>query len=210
MPKFPAPPQPADLVALGIRDAEVQLMPAGTTLWRLYFQGGPHPTAWYDFRFYGPTNGRFDHHEAPPRVQSRGMLYAAELGPACVAEVFQDTRTIDRSRRAPWLVAFELVRDLELLDLSSNWPTRVGASQTINSGPRPRARAWSQSIYAAFPTLDGLCYPSSMYRNTPAVALYEGTADALPPSPRFHRALSDPALQLPLANIAYEIGYRLV
>lgn len=108
-------------------------------------------------------NGRFDQHDSPPRQQSRGILYAAELGPACVAEVFQDTRTIDRRRRAPWLVVFELARDLDLLELSSVWPTRMGASQTINSGPRPRARSWSQSIYAAFPDLDGLLYPSSMY-----------------------------------------------
>jgi hypothetical protein len=117
MAKFPHPPPVADLVGLGVRADERRQLAVGTTLWRLYFQGGPHPTAWHDFRHFGPTAGRFDHHQPPPQPQARAILYAAELGPACVAEVYQDTRTIDRRRRSPWLVAFVLASPLTMLDL---------------------------------------------------------------------------------------------
>jgi hypothetical protein len=210
MAKFPHPPPVADLVGLGVRADERRQLAVGTTLWRLYFQGGPHPTAWHDFRHFGPTAGRFDHHQPPPQPQARAILYAAELGPACVAEVYQDTRTIDRRRRSPWLVAFVLASPLTMLDLGSSWPTRVGASQAINSGPRPRAQTWSRAIVEAFPDLDGLCYPSSMVRNTPVFALYERAAAALPHRPTFNRPLADAALQLPLAEVAHEVGYALV
>ena len=49
----------------------------GTALFRIYKRGGDHPTRWDEFRFYGPTGSRFDHHLEPPHVQSRGSLYAA-------------------------------------------------------------------------------------------------------------------------------------
>ena len=39
--------------------------------------------------------------------------------------------------------------------------------------PRPRARRWSQAIYAVYADAAGLWYASSMHANAPAVALYE-------------------------------------
>ncbi len=80
----------------------------------------------------------------------------------------------------------------------------------ISSGPRPRAQRWSQAIYEAYPEVEGLWYPSSVYRGEPAVALYERARGALPESPAFHRPLSDPVLLGPLRRIAYEIGYDLL
>jgi hypothetical protein len=85
-----------------------------------------------------PTNSRFDHHLPPSAVQDRGILYAAITGMTPFAEVFQETRVIDRRRNAPWLVAFDLARPLELLDLTDSWPTRAGASMAINSGHGPK------------------------------------------------------------------------
>ncbi len=126
------------------------------------------------------------------------------------AEVFQETRVIDRRRNAPWLVAFDLGRPLELLDLTDSWPTRAGASMAINSGPRPKARRWSQRIYEAYPTIEGLSYPSSMDGNRPAVALYERALDALPARPVFHRALADPALSVAVIRAARRFGYAVV
>jgi len=210
MPKLPNPPGVPQLVALGVRATERQILPAGNVIWRLYFQGGPHPSAWHDFRTYGPTAGRFDHHLDSPSAQSCGILYGATAGPVCFAEVFQDTRTIDRTRRAPWLVAFELASDVQLLDLSSNWPTRADASQAINSGSRKRARRWSQQIYEAFADIEGIFYPSSMCKNEPAVALYERASNAIPQTPVFHRALADPALLTSLQNVAFDLGYCLL
>lgn len=207
MPKFPEPPSVA---ALATVDPDRLVVPQGNRLWRIYFAGGAHPVAWNTFRYFGPTNSRFDHHLPPSAVQDRGTIYAAANGMTPFAEVFQETRVIDRRLNDPWLVAFDLVRSLELLDLSDSWPTRAGASMAINSGPRPKARRWSQRIYEAYPTIEGLWYPSSMDGNRPAVALYERGLGALPPRPVFHRALADPALTVAVLRAARRFGYAVV
>ena len=207
MAKFPEPPPPAELA--GVRP-DWRVLTAGTLLWRLYFRAGPHPTLWNQLRHYGPTGARFDHHNDPPREQERAILYAAGHGPTCLAEVFQETRLVDRNARDPWLVGFELAKDVQLLDLCGNWPTRAGASMMIASGPRPRARRWSRAIYAAHASCEGLHYPSSMHANRPIVALYERAAGALPTRPCFHRALADPSLTTVVRNAAQDLGYALL
>jgi hypothetical protein len=196
LPKFPAPPPD-----LG------RIRPE----WRVYARGGDHPGVWNGFRRYGPVDtARFDHHLPPPREQERAILYAARDIPACLAEAFQATRTINRTRRAPWLVGFRTAAPLPLLDLHSAWPTRAGASMAIASGRRDRARRWSQAIYAAYPAAQGLWYPSSMYAARPCGALYERAAGALPARPSLHLALADPRLDAPLQHVAADINYRLV
>jgi hypothetical protein len=206
--KFPEPPAPRDLAIPS--GAELRPLPAGTSLWRVYFRGGPHGSAWDRFRHFGPTTARFDHHEPPPHMQSRGILYAATHGPTCLAEVYQNTRVIDLRRRAPWLVELELTRDVVLLDLTSRWVTRAGASAAIASGSRPRARRWSQVIYEALPTLDGLFYASSMDPQGTAVALWERARNAVPAHPRTHRALADPTLLSAMRAAARAFGYDLI
>jgi hypothetical protein len=204
--KFPDPPAAGGLAAR--LPAEVTSLPAGEVLWRIYCRGGQHPSGWRDFRRWGPVrNGRYDHHAEPPREQRRGILYTAVHIPTCLAEVFQDSRTIERSRNRPWLVGFALARDVTLLDLTGTWPTRAGASMAIHSGRRDRARAWSRRIYEDYRALDGLRYPSSMGGNQPIVALYERAADAVPPRPVFHRALADPALDRAVVQAAAAFGY---
>lgn len=208
MAKFPEPP-PASVLT-NIRAAH-HVLSAGTPLWRLYSRRGAHPRAWNVFRSYGPlADMRFDHHEEPVREQARGILYAASLGPICVAEFFQADRTIDRFGGEPWLVGFSVRRAITLLDLTGTWPTQAGASMALSSGVRARARRWSRTIYEAYPRIDGLWYPSSMYGNKAAVALYERADDAPGPAPFFHMPLSAPALYVPLSHIARQIGYRLV
>ena len=207
MPKFPEPPSPRTLAALG---PEIFVLPAGTALWRIYFQGGAHPTTWDQFRAWGPGNARFDHHLPPPHIQDRRILYAVDRGAACGAEVFQETRVLDRTASDPALVGFVSMRNLQLLDLTSTWPTRAGASMAINSGMRRRAQRWSQAIYEAFPALDGIRYASSMYQNVPSFALFEKAEDAIPLYPIFNRRLDDPALDTTLRNLAVEIGYLLI
>jgi hypothetical protein len=162
------------------------------------------------FRGYGPTAARFDHHLPPPRLQDRKILYAAEEAATCFAEVFQETRTIDRRRNDPWLVAFELMRGVTLLDLTGAWPTRAGASMAINAGSRPRARRWSQAIHAAYPRVEGLYYASSMNANQPALVLYERAADCLPDRPLFHRALADAGLTAAVVRGAARFNYAAI
>jgi hypothetical protein len=205
--KFPEPPAAATLAGV---PPEIREVPAGQILWRLYFRGGRFPTFWNTFRTFGPTASRFDHQLPPPRLQVRRILYAALEGPTCLAEVFQETRVIDRSARDPWLVGFELIRPLTLLDLTGVWPTRAGASMALSTGPRPRARRWAQAIYEAYPDVQGLFYPSSMHGNRPAIALWERGGGAMPPMPVFHRPLIDPALLPVLSRVARQIGYGLV
>lgn len=207
MAKFPEPPPPAQLATL---PPVQRVLPAATRCWRIYFQGGEPPGVWNVFRGYGPTNARFDHHLPPPRVQDRQVLYAAEHALTCFAEVFQDTRTIDRRWNDPWLVGLELVRPVTLLDLTGPWPTQAGASMAINSGPRPRARRWSQAIYVAYPTVEGLYYSSSMNANEPALALYERATAALPGRPLFHRGLGDAALAAAIMRAAQRLNYAVV
>ena len=204
MPKFPEPPARLTIAAI------TGTLGARTRLWRIYFAGGAHPAAWDGFRFYGPTPSRFDHHDPPPQAQQRGILYAAREPTTCVAEVFQATRVIDRASSSPWLVAFDLAQEVVLLDLTGLWPTAAGASMVINTGQRPRARRWSRAIYAAYAAVEGLLYASSMHANRPAVALYERAQPAMPATPVFHRALSDPALLHRLSAAAGRLGYRIV
>jgi hypothetical protein len=138
------------------------------------------------------------------------VLYAATSIPICVAEVFQAKRAIHRQLRDPWLVGFRLRRPVQLLNLSGGWPTPAGASMGLSSGPRPRAQRWSATIYAAYPDMEGLWYPSSMYKNQPALVLYERADDALEATPFLHVPLAAPGLLAPLAVVAQEIGYLLV
>lgn len=208
MAKFPNPPPASTLRTI---EPDIQRLVPGTLLWRVYFRAGRYPSAWYGFRAFGPLNtARFDHHNADakgnPQTQNRAILYAALHGPTCLAEVFQSTRIIDRHARSPWLVAFATTRELTLLDLRTTFPTRAGASMAINTGSRSRAQRWAQTFYDAY-EIDGVIYPSSMYGNQPAVALFERCQDTLPRTPEFHRALADPALQRRISATAREIGY---
>ena len=203
MAKLPEPPERL------LTTPRTTILGAGTTLCRIYFRGGSHAGTWSQFRFFGPTQARFDHHDPPPRVQAKGILYAADSPITCLAEVFQSTRVVDRVARDPWLVIFNLARTLVLLDLTGTWPTAAGASMAINSGPRPRARRWSQAIHAAYPAVEGLLYCSSMHANKPAVALFECAQNAIPSAPAFHRALADPGLLLRLDAAATLLGYQL-
>jgi len=207
MPKLPEPPAIDKVAAI---PPDIHPLALGTRLWRIYFRAGDYPVNWNTFRHFGPTNSRFDHHLLPRSLQDRGILYAAIDGETTFAEVFQEDREIDRGRNSPWLVGFDLDVPVALLNLGLDWPTLAGASAAINSGPRPRARRWSQRIYDAYPRIDGLWYPSSMAGNRPAVALYERALAAMPARPVFHRALADPALTTIVIRAAARFGYGVV
>jgi hypothetical protein len=205
--KLPEEPDRALLRKLG---PDGRVLPRGSRIWRVYFQGGPHPTAWNAFRAFGPAGARFDHHEPPPRTQARAILYGAagtRGGITCLAEVFQSTRTINRRRNEPWLVVFRLSRAVRVHDLMGVWPTRAGASMNINSGPHERARNWSRAIYELYPGIEGVCYGSAMHANEPALALYERALTALPPRPEGHWSLLDPRLRDRVLNAAARLGY---
>jgi RES domain len=210
-------PRPPGIEALRQVPRDAIVLPAGSLLWRLHFGEGEHAAPWNEFRFFGPSQaGRFDHHflnaVGQAFTQSRGILYAAIYPTTCLAEVFQRTRIINRLRRLPMLVGFRTDADLLLLDLTHDYPTRAGASMSLSWGPRGAARAWSQRFYECHTDIHGLWYPSSMHRNSPAIALYERAEDtrALPQRPVFHRELADVLLLDRIKASARRIGYGLI
>ncbi len=203
MAKLPNP----DVVRLGRLAPPIRVLGAGTRLFRIYFQAGKHPARWNEFRAYGPTSNRFDHHVPPPGIQARRILYAAVDAATCYAEVFQSSRNINVTRRRPHLVSFRTVRSLQLLDLTGPWVTQAGASMAISAGSRRQARLWSKAFYETYPTVEGLWYGSSMYGNRPAIALYERAEDALPSTSDMDRPLKHPRLLAAVRGVALKLGY---
>jgi len=212
MAKFPNSPGASALA--GLEPARVTL-PAGSTLARIYYTASAHPMGWNEFRPYGPLNVRWEPHlptaEGEPHSQARGVYYAALDACTCLAEVFQATRRIDRVYQAPWLVVFKTATALELLDLSGEMATRMGASLAIHSGSRARARGWARDLYETFPTGQGIVYASSLHAGRPALALNERALDGrfFPAHPELHRALADDVLLDPLKHAAQALGYAL-
>lgn len=210
-------PEPPSIDTLKEIFPITRTLPKGTRIYRIFRAQSKHNVYWNTFRHYGPTSARFDHHllgdNREPQIANRGILYGAtgpDAVPTCLAEVFQATRTINRQDGAPVVCAFTLQKPLDLLDLTGSFATQIGASMLINSGPRPRARRWAQNLYAAYPSAHGILYPSSMYANKPAVALFERSQPALPRYPDVHRQMNDPALESVILKTAHAIRYRVV
>lgn len=205
--KVPIHPDRALLAALEPATAELH---RDDVLWRVYFRNSRHPTAWNAFRFVGPVDARFDHHDGElAMLQEKGVLYAACHPATCLAEVFQKTRVIHREFQSPWLVGFALQRAVSALDLTGAFATQAGASMGLMSGPRSVSRNWARGFHGSYPDLEGLLYPSSMNGNETAIALNERALDALPAQPVFHRALEDPAIHTVLVNAARHLNYVL-
>jgi hypothetical protein len=212
MAKFPNSPGASALAEI---TPTLTTLPAGSALARVYYTSSAHPLAWNQFRSFGPLNFRWDHHlptvAGEPREQGPTVYYAAADAVTCLAEVFQATRRIDRVYQAPWLVIFNTLRALSLLDLTGDFATRMGASMAIHSGSRGRARGWARDLYEAFADAEGLVCASSMHGGAPAFALNERAlrATLFPPHPEFHRALADDVLLDPLKHAAQALGYAL-
>ncbi len=215
--RLPAP----DLAAIGAaeprrrgRAQEVLALQPGDELVRIHPVAGPHPTAWNQFRQWGPTNSRFDHHVPPPHEQERGILYAAH-GPdaftAAIAECFQDgsgagVGPIDPVLGTPTMTVFAITAETPLLDLDRGWITRARGNQAIKTGPRAISRDWSRAIYEIHgEKVCGLAYGSSVWGPGRCVALWETAHFALPPDPSLSRTMNDPGLRLAIDQAAEEL-----
>jgi RES domain-containing protein len=210
--KFPHSPGAG---ALGRIHPAFAQIPKGSHVARVYYSRSGHPLAWDEFRHFGPLNSRWDHHlpdsSGAPTTQTRSIYDAATDAKACLAELFQHSRRIDRVAQSPWLVIFELAQSLELVDLTGDLPTRCGASMAIHSGPRGRARGWARDFYDAFPTAHGILYCSSMNGGASALALTDRAEQIgiFPDHPLLHRALADDILLDSLKDAADKLGYAL-
>jgi hypothetical protein len=212
MPKVPNPPGVAALARL---EPAVRSVPPGSRVARVYYSRSRHALRWDEFRHFGPFNSRWDHHlpdaGGMPVTQERSIYYAATDAKTCLAEFFQHTRRIDRASQSPWLVVFELAQSLDLIDLTGDFATRMGASMEIHSGTRVRARRWACDLYEAFPTTHGILYASSMNGGSPVLAVSDRAEKRgmFPEHPLLHRALADDVLLDTLKDAADKLGYAL-
>lgn len=205
MVKLPLPPNLPELQAHAPAVVGFQ-----EVLWRVHRRGGSHPIGWDELRYYGPLSSRFaPQREGPPAVRDEGVAYATTDVPTALAEVFQDTRVVNVTRGDPWLAGWRPARELVLLDLTGEWPIRIGASHAINTGRRDHARAWARALRAAWPWADGLLHTSSM-TGARCVTAYNPACDSFPPRPGLHQSLADPRLALALLSAAASVGYELV
>jgi hypothetical protein len=107
--------------------------------------------------------------------------------------------------------AFDPPRSVRLLDLRHRWPARAGATQALNSGPHSRSHRWSRKVYASYPDIDRLLYPSAVAGIGGAnVMFFERAWDAILRRPSFNLPLTHTALVLPLRRAATRFGYDLV
>ncbi|NIH81122.1 RES family NAD+ phosphorylase [Amycolatopsis viridis] len=217
MARLPLPPARAELVAALRPETDLVTVPPTQRLVRIFSTGGAHPQQWNTFRYTGPLpHGRFDPQPpdrdgGPVTGSGHGVLYFGLTVRTSVAEVFQTTSLVDRKTRVPRLVVVRPARPLRLLDLTGLWPTRVGASQEISSGPKKITQAWARAIRTAFDGLDGLWYRSSMDGGSPALCLWDPPAgDALPLAPDILLPLDHPGLDVPLARVCEELNYVLL
>lgn len=206
-------PEPPGVAALREIAPQIIALPANTHLARIYFSAGPHPSRWNQFRRFGPTAARWDHHlptaSGGAIEQTRATLYCAPDVDTCAAEVFQATRRIDRIRNAPALVVFAPRESINLLDLRGTFATKIGTSTAIHSGPRSHVRIWARELYDAYPDIQGVYYGSSMNGHAPAIVLNERAQRAMAELPLFNRSLNDDMLVETLQKIALRLSYGL-
>jgi len=204
-------PDPAKIAATPPKAVELVTLSAGTRLLRIHPLGGGHPIQWNEFRSWGPTGSRFDHHIPPAHIQGRAIAYLTygdEAFTAAVAEYFQDASgagvaPINSVLKAPNMSVFELGSDLTVLDLDGGWITRARGNQAIRTGSRSRSRQWSREIYAHHTgVIQGLAYSSSIWGPGNCVALWETALPAIPQRPIASRQLSDAAMDRYLDDAA--------
>jgi hypothetical protein len=166
-------------------------------LWRIFNTDSRSGRAWNQFRTFGPTESRFDHHPQDPPARMHadyGILYATEAYVTAFAEFFQRTRMINRTRKQLRLVEFALQEPLILLDLTGSWMLKVGGGPQIATGDRAQARKWSRVFHPAFPEIDDVCYPASLNTAWRVYALYERAERAMPSAPILYAPLADPLI----------------
>ena len=100
---------------------------------------------------------RFDPHPEPRNdYPNHGVWYGASAPGAAFAEAFQEDRTIDRVREAPYLTSVQFTRKLHLLDVAvdsvGTWPTRAGGHFAMSTAPHAITQRRARVI-EAFPDL---------------------------------------------------------
>lgn len=229
-------PDPPDSLP-DLRAGDAVVLPAGTRLYRITNRLGPYAAHPDQLRSWGPAPvARFDHHDPPARdhVDTHGVTAATgyfaidpptPVGPrlgellaadspivTAAAEAFQATRTITCSDRHG-LAILATTSELDVLDLSSSWPTRAGAGGHLATGPHATTRAWARDIHRTHPGLVGLTWTSSVHPPGRAVVLTERASDqhgVVAARLLFDRPLGDAVTSRLMAAAADVLGYATV
>jgi hypothetical protein len=179
-------------------------------LWSIFATVGPHALAWNELRHFGPATGmRFDPHPLPPGVHDVGVMYCATGPVTAFAEVFQASRRISRSELGRTLVSFTPARDLQLLDLTANWPVKNGGAASMQMGPKRHTQNWAREIQSQLgDRIDGLWHYSSL-TSEPMVTLFSrAEVDSIFETyPESRVALADAMADLDVYIAASELGY---
>lgn len=217
-------PEPEPSLFPRLLRRHIRTLTAGTAVGRIYSQGGPHPTTWNEFRRWGPTAARFDHHPPPSRTHpDRSVMYVAPaVRPAtsapvlrtCVAEYFSETGTVDLTTNNPYYVIFRLAREVRLLNIGdSDWVALAGGNSAIQSGPRDIARRWARAIYEHYrggDAVDGIFHACSIIPSARLVVMWDRAEDAVPARPAFSKPLADASLRADVETFASDLQLDLV
>ncbi len=206
------PPAAEELRDLDLRREEVIGLPS-EIVWRVHATAGEHVLPWNFPRTWGPVL-RFDHHRRPLGIHPEtGIWYGAADPRGAFAEVFQETRLIDRFHGTPYLTASRFTRKVRLLDVGGigkgTWMIRAGAQFALDSAPHRIAQQWARAIHAAYGDIDGIAY-RGRFAGGPCVALFERGGDALSDRPELSLPLSHPGLHAGIATAALELGYTVL
>ncbi|MFW0790769.1 RES family NAD+ phosphorylase [Gordonia sp. CPCC 205333] len=210
---LPPPPSVADLKSTGIRSKEALTWKTSMPVWRVHATVGSHVLPWDAHRTWGPVL-RFDQHPLPVGEHPRyGIWYGAADPRGALAEVFQETRVIDRHTDAKYLTGLRFTRPLRLLDVGgigvATWITRAGGNHGLDSAPHRRSQQWARAIHSAFDEIDGIAYRGRFAGGT-CVALFERTAGDFPANPLISLPLSHPGLEGRIATAAMDLGYKFL
>ena len=210
---LPDPPSIDELRTIGVRRNELRTVHRSETWWRVHRTEGAHVLAWNAFRIYGPLL-RFDLHPEPEGEHpGHAVWYVGSAPGAALAEAFQQDRTIDGIRGAPYLTGLRFTRRLHLLDVATDsvgaWPTRAGGNFAMSTAAHAITQRWARAIVGAFPDLDGIRY-NSRFAGAACMALFGPAASALDGRPISSQPLSHPGLAKRIAGVADRIGYAMV
>jgi len=209
------PPDRVRIRATKVERADVVIVDGGSRIVRIHPLSGYHPRAWDEWRYYGPTKSRFDHHAPPPHNQERAIAYVVHGEKAfigAIAEYFQEDAgagigPINLRLGSPNASVFNLESPLRLLDLDGGWVTRAGGNQAIKTGSRSVAREWAREIYEHHGSeISGLSFSSSVWGPGRCLALWESAKVALPSAPLASRPLADPSMRRALEAAAADLG----
>jgi hypothetical protein len=181
-------------------------------LWRIYRTASKYKPAWDTMRTFGPVKGnRFDPHPLPAAdYPESGVLYVATDATTAFAEVYQDSRRIDRLEETPALVGWFPTRPLQLLDLTGNVPVLNKASASIQMGPKRSTQNWARAIDDRL-DVDGLWHLSAI-TGKPIVSLFARArrVPSFPARPSYRVLLSDDAANSPINKARKDLEYGVV